>query len=36
MEDKTIDYKKEIKTLEDMIIGNLQPYEKIGYNKKTK
>jgi group I intron endonuclease len=31
-EDKPIDYKKEIRTLEDMIIENLQPFEKNGYN----
>jgi frataxin-like iron-binding protein CyaY len=35
-EDKPIDYKKEIKTLEDMIIDDLQPFEKNGYNKKPK
>lgn len=36
IEDKPIDYKKEIKTLEDMIIDDLQPFEEKGYNKKTK
>lgn len=35
-EDKPIDYKKEIKTLEDMIIDDLQPFEENGYNKKSK
>ncbi|MDD4489658.1 MAG: GIY-YIG nuclease family protein [Paludibacter sp.] len=35
-EDKPIDYKKEIKTLEDMIINDLQPFEEKGYNKKPK
>ena len=35
-EDKPIDYKKEIKTLEDMIIDDLQPFEESGYNKKSK
>lgn len=34
--DKPIDYKKEIKTLEDMIINDLQPFEEKGYNKKPK
>ncbi len=35
-EGKPIDYKKEIKTLEDMIIDDLQPFEKNGYNKRLK
>ena len=35
-EDKPIDYKKEIKTLEDMIIDDLQPFEVNEYNKKSK
>ena len=35
-DDKPIDYKKEIKTLEDMIIDELQAFEENGYNKKPK
>jgi group I intron endonuclease len=35
-EDKPIDYKKEIKTLEEMIIAELQPFENKGYNKREK
>ena len=35
-EDKPIDYKKEINTIEDMIIDDLQPFEENGYNKKSK
>jgi len=34
-EDKPVDYKKEVKTLEDMIINELQPFEEKGYNKRT-
>lgn len=33
-DDKPIDYKKEIKALEEMIIDELQPFENKGYNKK--
>lgn len=35
-EDKPVDYNKEIKTLEEMIIDDLQPFEKNGYNKNPK
>ena len=34
VDDKPIDYSKEIKVLEGMIIGELQPYENKGYNKR--
>jgi len=34
--DNTTDYKKEVKTLENMIIDDLQPFENKGYNKRTK
>jgi hypothetical protein len=33
-EDKPLDYGKEIKVLEEMIIDELQPFENKGYNKK--
>ena len=33
-EKKIINYEKEIKTLEDMIIEELQPFENKGYNKR--
>ena len=35
-EDKPVNYEKEIKTLEELIIEELQPFENKGYNKKTK
>lgn len=35
-EDKPVDYKKEIKALEDMIVEELQPFENKCYNKKRK
>ena len=35
IEDKPIDYSKEIKVLEDMIIDELQPFENKGYNKRN-
>ena len=33
-EDKPIDYDKEIKTLEEMVIEEIQPFGDKGYNKK--
>ena len=36
IEDKPVDYTKEIKVLEDMIIEELQPFENKGYNKRNK
>ncbi|MDO9257284.1 MAG: GIY-YIG nuclease family protein [Bacteroidales bacterium] len=33
-EDKHLDYRKEIKALEQMIIEDLQPFENKGYNRK--
>jgi len=33
-EDKPIDYGKEVKVLEEMIIEELQPFANIGYNKR--
>lgn len=35
-EAKPLDYKKEIKALENMIIEDLQPFENKGYNRKPK
>ena len=35
-EDNTVDYKKEIKTLEEMNIEELQPFNDKGYNKMSK
>jgi len=35
IDDKPTDYKKEIKTLEDMVIEQIQPFENKGYNQKT-
>ena len=34
LEDKPVDYNKEIKALEEMIIEELQPFDDKGYNKK--
>lgn len=35
-DDKPLDYKKEIKVLENMIIEDLQSFENKGYNQKSK
>jgi len=35
-EDKPMDYKKEIKALEEMIVQELQPFGNKGYNRKPK
>ena len=35
-DDKPIDYKKEVKTLEEMIIDELQQFNDRGYNRKPK
>jgi hypothetical protein len=35
-EDKPVNYEKEIKTLEELIIEELQPFENKGYNKISK
>lgn len=35
-DEKPLDYKKEIKALEEMIIEDLQPFENKGYNRKPK
>ena len=35
VEDKVVDYAKEIKVLEGMIIDELQPFENKGYNKRN-
>ena len=35
IEDKPIDYSKEIKVLEGMIVDELQPFENKGYNKRN-
>jgi hypothetical protein len=33
-DDKVVDYKKELKTLEEMVIQELQPFENKGYNRR--
>ena len=35
-DDKTKDFKKEVKMLETMFIEELQPFDEKGYNRKTK
>ncbi|MEI6851916.1 MAG: GIY-YIG nuclease family protein [Bacteroidota bacterium] len=35
-EDKEIDYNKEVKALEEMIMDDMQPYDDKGYNRRIK
>lgn len=35
-EDQMLDYNKEVKTLQEMYVEELQPFEERGYNKKPK